>query len=106
MSFTFDQLIATKPRDSYSIEQNRNIAILSTVKKGLNPLNDYPSATPFGSATYQMQKYPGDLDLHEVFEQNTSIEKIVRKFEKIIKQIAKDIKKLRVHYFSEFKAGL
>jgi hypothetical protein len=97
MKYSFDELTATKPIEAYTEEQIKNIKLLSA---------DKDEATPFGSATYRIQKYPGDLDLHEVFEGCCSINAVIKKFQKIIVKIAKNIKKDRLHYFSEFKAGL
>lgn len=97
-NYSFQELTATKPIEAYTKEQIKNIKLLSTNKKEL--------AVPFGSATYRIQKYPGDLDLHTIFTECCSLDDVVKTFEKKIKKIAKDIKKNRLHYFSEFKAGL
>lgn len=91
------ELIATKPLDSYSEDQMDNIRLLSTSKD---------LAIPFGSAAYRVQKYPGDLDLLETFVGCCSIEEVVESFAKKLMEIASNIKKSRLHYFSEFKAGL
>lgn len=95
---SFKELIATKPLESYTQQQIKNIKLLSLRKDLL--------ADPFGSATYRIQKYPGDLDLHEIFIDCCSINEVIETFERKIKRIAKNIKKERLHYFSEFKAGL
>lgn len=97
-SYSINELTAVKPLDSYTQDQLNNIKILSLRKHKL--------ADPFGSAVYRIQKYPADLDLHEVFAECCSIDEVVSVFERKIKKIAKDIKKTKLHYFSEFKAGL
>lgn len=91
------ELIATKPIDTYSKEQLENIRLLSTTKD---------LAIPFGSAAYRVQKYPGDLDLLESFIGCCSIQNVVDSFAKRLMEIANNIKQMRLHYFSEFKAGL
>lgn len=96
--YSFQELTESKPREAYTQEQLKNIKLLSTGNKEL--------ATPFGSATYRVQPYPGDLDLHQIFTECCSVDEAVKKFEKIIKKIAKNIKSNKLHYFSEFKAGL
>lgn len=97
-NLSFEEIVATKPLKSYSKEQIQNIKLLSTNKHHL--------AQPFGSSTYKIQKYPGDLDLYDVFLKCCSIDEVIRKFETIIVKIATDIKNEKLHYFSEFKAGL
>lgn len=97
-SYSFDQLTESKPKQTYSKQQIHNIKLLSTNKKEL--------AEPFGSATYRVQPFPGDLDLHEVFYGKYTLRDAVRKFANLIKGIAQDIKTNRLHYFSEMKTGL
>lgn len=91
------ELIATKPLGSYTKDQLDSIKLLSTTKE---------LAVPFGSAAYRAQKYPGDLDLYEEFIGCCSIDDVVMLFEKKLIEVAKNIKKMKLHYFSEFKAGL
>lgn len=92
------QLISKKPLDSYTLEQIQNIKLLSIRKKD--------PAYPIGSATLRIQKYPGDLDLHDEFIDCCSIDEVVDKFVISLKKIVKAIKKEKLHYFSEFKAGI
>src|SRR5580698_2744175 len=96
---SYNALISTKPYESYSKDQMENIKLLSTTKHG-------NLAVPYGSATYRIQKYPGDLDLHEVFKGNESVDGVIKKFEKVLKKIVKDISQHKIHYFSEMKVGL
>jgi|WetSurMetagenome_2_1015567.scaffolds.fasta_scaffold00833_13 hypothetical protein len=96
--FSFNEVISTKPIEVYSREQIKDIKILSVDKNAL--------ATPFGSAAYRVQKYPGDLDLYEYFYDCCTVNDVTKKFAKKIQTIAKQINKERVHYFSEFKAGI
>lgn len=96
--YNFKELTETKPLETYSQEQIKNIKLISANKKEL--------ATPFGSAVYRVQSYPGDLDLREIFIGCCSLVDVVDKFEKVLKRIAKDIKSNKLHYFSELKAGL
>jgi hypothetical protein len=56
-----DPFISTKPLSSYSEDLLRNMRMLTFFPKGL--------ADPFGSFIYRIQKYPGDVDLIEEFQE-------------------------------------
>lgn len=93
-----ERLLETKPLSSYSEDAIKNIKLLTFSKKEL--------AHPFGSYIYRLQKYPGDLDLVEEFTDCCNEDDVVRKFAKKLQQIVKKINSEKIHYFSEFKAGL
>ena len=76
-NLTFEQLTASKPLESYSQQQIHDIRLLST--------NKHMQAEAFGSATYKIQKYPGDLDLHEVFTNCCTMNEVINKIIEIIK---------------------
>ena len=97
-NLTFEQLTASKPLESYSQQQIHDIRLLST--------NKHMQAEAFGSATYKIQKYPGDLDLHEVFTNCCTMNEVINKFARILQRIVKNVISERTHYFSEIKAGL
>nr|VAV82181.1 hypothetical protein GUARANI_2 [Guarani virophage] len=90
----------TKPFESYTNEQVENIRLLSVTA------DPTQMARPFGSATYRIQKYPGDLDLQEEFFDCCTMEHVVKKFAKKLQDVVKRINKSKLHYFSEFKAGV
>ena len=87
-----------RPKDAYPQSVMNDIKLLSFFPNGL--------ATPFGSYIYRMQKYPGDVDLIEVFKECCTVEKVVKDFTYSLKNIIKNIITTKYHYFSEFKAGL
>ncbi|CDI70050.1 hypothetical protein [Zamilon virus] len=89
-----------KPIESYTQEQISNIKLLSVTS------DPTQMARPFGSATYRIQKYPGDLDLQEEFIDCCSINEVVKTFAKRLQKIVTNIKKNKLHYFSEVKAGI
>lgn len=82
--------------ESYTPQIINNIELLSFSDEG---------ATPFGSYIYKVQKYPGDIDLVEKFEDCCSIDDVVNKFAKRFQQIVKSIIKLKKHYMTEAKIG-
>jgi len=90
--------IEQKSFDSYPESIKKEIKLISFTKDRL--------ATPFGSFIYRIQKYPGDIDLIESFEDCCDVQDVVTKFAKSLKKIVKNMIKQRTHYFSEFKAGL
>lgn len=94
----YEDIVSTKPDDSYSLDQLKNIKLLSVSKQ--------LPASPFGSATYRVQKYPGDLDLHEIFIDCCSMKEVINKFEKVLVTTVRNIQKQPIHYVLEIKAGL
>src|SRR6185503_2611498 len=82
--------------DSYTQEIINNIQLLS-----LRP----EEAVPFGSYIYKIQKYPGDIDLTETFEDCCTIDEVVNKVAKKLQRIVKDIVSLKTHYMTEAKFG-
>lgn len=98
MNELFYDLVTIKSLDSYSQDQIKNIKLISTNKNTF--------AKPFGSATYRIQKYPGDLDIHEIFIDCCTIKDVINKFEKILKKIVRREEKEIIHYVVEVKAGL
>lgn len=95
---SYSRLVSVKPFSSYTQDQINNIRLIS--------FNKHDLAIPFGSAVYRIQKYPGDLDLYESFVECCSIDDMLRKFIRILKRITEDIVFSKLHFFSEFKAGL
>lgn len=61
--------------------------------------------SPFGSYVYRVQKYPGDIDGRQVFEECCTVEDVVKKFMKELKRVVKDVISKKHHYYSEIKAG-
>lgn len=92
------KLTEFRPLDNYTRDQIKNILLLSSSTK--NP------AKPFGSATFRIQKYPGDLDLHEVFIECCTKEEVFNKFAKILQEIVNKVKQEKMHYITEVKVGL
>jgi len=95
MASYLDKLLEIKPREAYPQSVVDKIKLISFWKKGL--------ATPFGSYIYRMQKYAGDIDLLEEFNEYTDELTVIQQFIKVLKNIIKTLP--RSHYFSEFKAG-
>lgn len=89
--------IEKRPLSSYSQEVLDNIHLISI---------NQDKSEPFGSAVYRIQKYPGDVDVYEIYESNKSIKQLAKDFVSSLKKIVKDIKKNKLHYYSEVKAGI
>src|SRR5689334_24463389 len=87
-----------KPESSYPEETMQNIKLLSFSKNKL--------AQTFGSYIYRIQRFPGDVDLIEEFTECCTLPQVIAKFERTLKRIVKKILKMRVHYYSEVKAGI
>jgi len=90
--------LETKPIESYPQQLINDMRLVSFFPNEL--------ATPFGSYIYKMQKYPGDVDLLQEFKECCSEKEVIDKFIKSLKRIVRDILKSKLHYFSEFKAGI
>lgn len=90
--------IEKKPDSSYSNIVKNEIHLISFSKNGF--------AKPFGSYTYRIQKYPGDIDLLETYSDCCDVNTVIKKFEKSLKKVVKQIIEAKNHYFSEFKAGI
>ncbi len=97
-SLPISRYLETKPLESYPIELLQDMKMVSFFKDEL--------ATPFGSYIYRMQKYPGDVDLLEHFQDCCSVDEVVDKFIKALHRVVKDILASKQHYFSEFKTGI
>jgi hypothetical protein len=97
-SLPISRYLETKPLESYPAELLKDMKMVSFFKDEL--------ATPFGSYIYRMQKYPGDVDLLEKFEDCCTADQVVRKFIKSLHRVVTDILKSKQHYFSEFKTGI
>ncbi len=92
-----ESYLEIKSLDSYPKDVLDEIYLLT--------INEKFPAEPFGSYIYRAQKYPGDIDLIENIQPSASIEDIINQFIKQLIKKIKQIKKERIHYFSEFKAG-
>lgn len=94
----FDETISTKIYPlSYTHEILKNIKLISF---GVD------DAFPFGSFTYNVQKYPADIDLHQDFTDGNTIELIIHSFKKKLLGAIINIINLKLHYMIEFKMGL
>lgn len=89
---------ALKPLSSYPQETIKNIKLLSFSKNKM--------ASPFGSYIYRLQRFPGDVDLIEEFNECCSLKEVISQFERTLKRVVRQILKSRYHYYSEVKAGL
>jgi hypothetical protein len=90
--------IELKPRNALSKNADKEIEILTFSKKDAY-------TTPFGSYMYRMQKYPGDLDLQEIYSRPGNRKKIIDEFTRNLIQVVKRIQKAKLNYYSEFKIG-
>lgn len=68
------------------------------------PGNDDP--IPFGSYVNRISDYFGDIDVIQMFTGCCDVEDVGKKTAKAFKDMVKGIKKARLRYFSEFKAGI
>lgn len=91
--------LQTKPISSLPDYLESDIHLISLTKKD-------DMIHPYGSSTYRIQKYFGDIDLIEKFQYETTVEGVIKKFVTSLKKIVKDISSKKLHYFSEFKAGI
>lgn len=98
---SYEDLKQLKPRSAFTDEMNEDIRLISI---------NYDNAIPFGSISYKAQKYPGDLDIIEVFKVCCTREKAIKRMAEELRRINKDIMSKRRHtqrvYFGELKAGL
>lgn len=95
----YNSFVAKKPMSSYPKSALQEINLLSVSHEG-----EY-IARPFGSYTFRIQRYPGDLDLIENIDPRGSKDQIIKKVETTLKKIVKKIVSQRLHYYSEIKVG-
>lgn len=93
----FDRIISNKTKLSYPDYINEEIMLISINK-------DYSKI--IGSASYRIQKYPGDIDLYEGIEKCCSMKDTIDFFVKNLKRIVKNVIDKKNHWFMELKAGL
>lgn len=91
-------LLQVKPLSSYP--QN----LLQTIK--MISFDPNKNAEPFGSYIYRLQRYSADIDLFEEYIDHSKPNELVHKFAKKLQHMITNIKKSKMHWFSEFKAGL
>lgn len=96
--YDFKELTSVRPLDSYSKEQINNIKLMSVTKD--------KNIFPFGSASYRIQKYPGDLDLFELYENDVSIDDLIINFSKELYRVVINIINEPYHSVVEIKCGL
>lgn len=94
----FGGLINTEKKDITSYTQEQLNAISNVA---IDPAEAYP----FGSASYKIQRYPGDLDVRETIVYDGDINSISNDFAVKLQNMVKEIKKQKMVYFSEIKAG-
>ncbi len=97
-TYSYEKTTEVRPLESYTTDQIKNIKLVS--------LNPDEMAIPFGSASYRIQKYPGDLDLRENFIGCCTKKEVLDEFAVKLKRIIKNIKAKKSHYISEMKMGL
>lgn len=93
-----DYLIEDKPLSAYPQDVIRDIKLISINKNKLS--------VPVGSFTFRAQPHPADIDLRETFTDCCSAAEVAAKFERKIKQIVKNILTKKIHFITDFKAGL
>lgn len=93
----FDRIISDKPESAYPDYIKDEIMLISINK-------DYSKI--IGSASYKIQKYPGDIDIWEGIEKCCSKEEVIDFFVKNIKRIVRNILNKKNHWFMELKCGL
>jgi hypothetical protein len=93
-----DPYTETKISSSYSSSLINDMKMISFVPNGI-PI-------PFGSYIYRMQKYPGDIDLLQEFFGCCTESAVIKSFIKELHRVVKDILASKMHYMSEFKAGI
>jgi len=94
----YQKYIEHKPQSTYTQKMRDEIRLLSVSGDQL--------AVPFGSIIYRIQQFPADLDLLEDVTYNDTERRAVDKFVKSIQHIVYEIEHMRLHYYSEIKAGL
>jgi hypothetical protein len=94
----YQKYIEHKPESAYTQKMRDEIRLLSVSKDQL--------AVPFGSIIYRIQQFPADLDLLENVFYRGNEKDVIDRFVKEIQSIVYEIEHLRLHYYSEIKAGL
>lgn len=99
MSDLYGGLVNTqkKIKSSYTNEQ------VNAIK---NVALNMDEAYPFGSASYRVQRWPGDLDIREKIIYYGSLDNIVKHLASRIKKMISVFNKQKMSYFGEIKTGL
>lgn len=96
--YTHERLLEEKPYpSSYTDDVKEQIKLVS--------FSPHDKIIPFGSYIYRIQRWAGDIDALETYEEpdrETLIYSFVRHFKHTIKQILKK----RLHYITDIKAGV
>ena len=92
------EIFESKPQGTYSTEVVRDVETLMFSK-------DKEYLPIVGSFGYRIQKYPGDVDLWEVYSDKKFKKDIYDSFIESLFTVIKQIKSKPLFYFSEFKAG-
>jgi hypothetical protein len=95
---SFKIITSIRPESSYTKDQIRNVKLIT--------LNDNDIVQVFGSFTYRIQKYPGDLDSSEIFYDCCTIEDVLNKFISCLNKLIKRISKEKFHWITEMKIGI
>lgn len=96
----FEENTRIRPKDSYTSGEEKAISLLSFTGEEIDP------PFPFGSASYVIQKYPGDLDLTQQLVCSGPPDKCVKKLSKELVRIVSDVIDKDCHWITDIKAGI
>lgn len=110
-------IASLKPSSSYSGQVEKEIKLLSFQDSDTLPIQQFNphQASPFGSFTLRIQKYPGDVDLHEPFvleEHSTenyranAAKILAKRLQQKVRQILSASTQAQPQVISEIKAGV
>lgn len=115
-----DEIGSLKPASSYSSQVEKEVKLLSFQDSDTIPVKSFDpkKANPFGSFTLRIQKYPGDIDLHEPFvieeisgkdyndSRSFAAKLLAKRMQQKVRSIINSGNKSHPYVISEIKAGV
>lgn len=99
------KIFRKKLYSSYPEYINKEIKLITFIPHKDLSTGKFHYAEPYGSVSYMISRYPGDIDLNEIDDIRGSKKKAINELAKNVKRVADEISSSRIHYLVEFKAG-
>lgn len=77
-----------------------------SIEKSVNLITFSNKTTPVGSYKYKVHAYPSDIDIFEIVRDCCNLQKMQKKVATNFKTMAKNIKKEKLIFLGDFKAGI
>ena len=106
--YVIDNYKKKQPSDSgklYKEERNPK-GFSKSVQDAINLITFSEDTNPVGSYKYRVHAYPSDIDIFEKVKKCCSVKEATNNVAKRLREIGRNIKKQKLIYLGDFKAGL